>query len=880
MAAYAALVSLMNTIDQIQYHPPPYVSRTKNQIESLSNKVAFLLDFIETNHSHQVLDSQIASAAYAAEDVIEIYGFQRRTSPFIRFFDLKKVIQDMDSVTKEVVSFKEERGAFKDHDHHQPAAGPTYSISAATSSTTALTSAETSAAAVSSGLDDELIQLMERLVGQRSSLQIIPIVGMGGIGKTTLARNAYESRLILNHFDICAWAAISQEYSVNGIFSKLLSCQSKSTGETGREDQLGERMYKSLVGRRYLIVLDDMWSIEAWDKIKRFFPDNNNGSRVVVTTRLSNMATHLGSDSYLSMKFLDKDTSWKLFCEKAFPQEGGGCPSELEDIAKRIVGKCKGLPLLIVVIGAVVRKSSKTQEYLENLSRNMNSILDSEEQSLDILSLSYRHLPVHLKPCFLYMGIFPEDHVIRVSRLIKLWVVEGFIKPNETQTLEEVAEGYLKDLVDRNLIIVGTFGSTGKIKTCHVHDLLRDLCLKTAHKEKFLYVVGVSDSSQGINDERRIAVHKETSSYRMASLSLARSLISFGHDQPSLKYSPLLRVFNAVRVESIDNIFESIYLRCICVFYSAMPQLSRKLPSSVSLLGNLQMIIIEDIMRVDQIRNIEIVTEVFWEMRQLRHLQFNYIDLPNPPRLRGEEENDRVVLKNLQTLEKVIDLFLSEEVCKRIPNVKKLKIILFKEWTSMYCAKNLRRLSKLESLKCEFLVIPRRSLLLKNLSFPISLKKLSLRGCSLHWGDLTMIGSLPYLEGLVLGVNSVSGSEWDPVEGEFLRLKFLELYYVTDLKHWNADSCHFPVLEKLVLTEINKLEEIPLGIGEIPTLGFIELVRCSESAAISAVKILEEQESLGNEGLFVRIMVNYKKELQQFESFTSNNLHVSSFRLW
>ncbi|KAL7115139.1 hypothetical protein ACP275_04G165900 [Erythranthe tilingii] len=870
MAAYAALVSLMNSIDQIQYHPPPYISLTKNQIESLSNKVAFLLDFIETNPSHQVLDSQIASAAYAAEDVIEIYGFQRRTSSFIRFFDLKTVIQDVDSVTKEVVSFKEERGAFKDHDH-QPAAGPAYSISAATSSTTALT--------ISSELDEELIQLMERLVGQRSSLQIIPIVGMGGIGKTTLARNAYESRLILNHFDICAWAAVSQEYSVKGIFSKLLSCQSKYAGEIGREDQLGERMYKSLVGRRYLIVLDDMWSIEAWDKIKRFFPDNNNGSRVVVTTRLSNMATHLGSDSYLSMKFLDKDTSWKLFCEKAFPQEGGGCPSELEEIAKRIVGKCKGLPLLIVVIGAVVRKSSKTQEYLENLSRNMNSILDSEEQSLDILSLSYRHLPVHLKPCFLYMGIFPEDHVIRVSRLIKLWVVEGFIKPNETQTLEEVAEGYLKDLVDRNLIIVGTFGSTGKIKTCHVHDLLRDLCIKTAHKEKFLYVVGVSDNSQGINDKRRIVVHKETLSYRMPSLSLARSLISFGHNQPSLKYSRLLRVFNAVGIYSIDNIFESIYLRCVCVSYSSMSQLSRKLPSSVSLLRNLQMIIIEDIMRYDQIGNVEIVTEVFWEMRQLRHLQFNYIALPNPPRLRDVEENDRVVLKNLQTLEKVIDLVLSEEVCKRIPNVKKLKIVLFKEWSSMWCAKNLRRLSKLESLEYEFFIVPDRSLLLENLSFPISLKKLSLRGCSLRWGDLTMIGSLPYLEGLFLGLSSVRGSEWDPVEGEFLRLKFLEIYY-SGLEHWNADSCHFPVLEKLVLTEMNKLEEIPLGIGEIPTLGFIELVRCSASAAISAVKILEEQESLGNEGLFVRIMVRYKKELQQFESFTSNNLHVSSFWEW
>ncbi|KAL8057081.1 hypothetical protein ABFX02_04G161100 [Erythranthe guttata] len=184
------------------------------------------------------------------------------------------------------------------------------------------------------GFDEELFQLLDALTGRQSSLQIIPIVGMGGIGKTTLARNAYEHRLISNHFDVCAWVTISQEYSVKEIFSKLLSRQSSQSAD---EQQLAQELYQSLIGRRYLIILDDIWSIDAWEKMMFFFPDNNNGSRIILTTRLSNVAVYFGS-SYFSMKFLDEDKSWKLFCENAFPQEGC-CPLELEEIGEKIVKK-------------------------------------------------------------------------------------------------------------------------------------------------------------------------------------------------------------------------------------------------------------------------------------------------------------------------------------------------------------------------------------------------------------------------------------------------------------------------------------------------------------------------------------------------------------
>ncbi|GFQ05991.1 late blight resistance protein r1-a [Phtheirospermum japonicum] len=166
-----------------------------------------------------------------------------------------------------------------------------------------------------------------------------------------------------------------------------------------------------------------------------------------------------------------------------------------------------------------------------------------------------------------------------------------------------------------------------------------------------------------------------------------------------------------------------------------------------------------------------------------------------------------------------------------------------------------------------------------NLKFPSSLKKLILEGSRLQWEDMTMIGSLPYLEVLKLEFGSVNGPEWKPVEGEFIRLKMLKIHCV-DLIYWNADNFHFPVLEELVLGSMSELEEIPLGIGEIPTLKLICLYYCSESSVISAMRIVEEQESLGNEGL--RVLVEFWDEgkLESFwakvepESFRSDNFQV------
>ncbi|KAL8547401.1 hypothetical protein ACS0TY_006940 [Phlomoides rotata] len=678
MAAYAALVSLLNNMEQIRNHPRLSTSFDRKQMKSLLQRLDFLLDFIESYNSYggrkeeaQDLEMQIASAAHAAEDVIESYivdeilaGSIEEGSSLLRNMqlkdskscpervmqDLRKIMEDMDSIKEKVMKVKEVRGC--------KAELPYSSISA--SSSTPLTARKSNMV----GFDGYLIHLLEELTGHQTDRKIIPIVGMGGIGKTTLARNTYDNLLVVHHFDVRAWVTVSQGYNVRGILFETLSCLRLSNDGMNEktEHDLGEQLYKNLSGMRYLIILDDMWSIEVWDEIKKFFPNNFNSSRILVTSRISDIANHFGSVG-LALNFLDDDQSWNLFCEKVFPDEV--CPPELEESGKKIVKKCKGLPLAIVVIGGLLVKSSRTQDQWENVEKDVRSILNTAEDNRcsKLLILSYSHLPACLKPCFLYLRIFPEDEAIRVSRLVKLWVAEGFIRPSNGKSLEEIAEGYIEDLVDRNLISVDSLRCNGKFKACGIHDLVRELCISIAEKEKFLCATGVLGTPQ--ERQRRIIIHGNTAccpqlSSSLNSKSLARSLISKGY-LLHVK-SRLLRVLIEVYGGSADDTFQQVNLRFLAHETRRVVS-TYHLPSSISLLWNVQTLIMKGVKEV-------VAPHEIWKMPQLRHLKFNYLSLPDPP----PTLTDGIVLHNLQTLGRVVNFRCSKEASKRMPNIKKLGV--------------------------------------------------------------------------------------------------------------------------------------------------------------------------------------------------------------
>ncbi|XP_047958926.1 putative late blight resistance protein homolog R1B-23 isoform X2 [Salvia hispanica] len=528
------------------------------------------------------------------------------------------------------------------------------------------------------GFDEVFLEVLDKLTGYQLSREIIPITGMGGIGKTTLARSLFQNALVKDHFDIRAWTTISQTYNVRETLRQVLFHASGDSSGDLSEEELGEKLYKFLYRRRYLVIMDDIWSVNVWEKIKFFFPDNGNGSRIIVTTRLSNLSFKLNESYRVDMNFLDEANSWDLFCKTVFGKEG--CPLEFEEIGKNIVANCKGLPLSVVMIGRLLAKSQRTREYWMLIEQNLNSIVinTNDKFCLKTLRMSYIYLPNYLKPCFLYMGIFKEDSSIRVSMLEKLWASEGFLKPRSGKSLETIAQENLKELVDRNLVLVDKLGSIGNVKYCKIHDLLRDLCLKEVGKEMFYHFF--NRDSLISSHARRVVVVDNGYFLRdrlPSSPSCARSIIfeyyrtneCWRRKAPLPHNCRLLRTFKAYNNDGVasdnyllDNVFKLVNLRYLAVKATQ----NSEIPSSVHLLWNLHTLIIhcpDDF--IVPIENLK--------LHRLQHLVFcnRKVILPVlDPRI--GDDDDSAIMENLQTIRGVKNLFLDEEVVKRIPNMKKL----------------------------------------------------------------------------------------------------------------------------------------------------------------------------------------------------------------
>ncbi|XP_057801548.1 putative late blight resistance protein homolog R1C-3 [Salvia miltiorrhiza] len=887
MAAYAAIVSVIHIIDTIEHHHSPPICIDKQQVESLTQILTFLQEFLEGYKSPVAdgdeadpLEMRIVDAAHAVEDVIESYIVNvielGRSSPneiflqgyvvdaahgaeevnsreevsCIDFYeDLQQVIEEMNVIKKEAMESSAEA-------HLQRKGSSTRAGS--------LTSSSTVKESMMVGFDDVVLQLLDKLTGGNRNRQIIPITGMGGIGKTTLARHIFEHVLIKEHFDIRAWTTISQTYNVRETLSQVLHQVTGNLGSDLSENELGEKLYKYLYGRRYIIILDDMWSVEVWNKMRFFFPDYNDGSRVIVTTRLSNLATELTNSNSIGMRFLDEVCSWSLFSKTVFGDEV--FPFQLEEIGKKIVGKCKGLPLSIAVIGGLLAKSELTLEYWEHIEKNLSSIVNSEndEYWLRALKLSYDHLPAYLKPCFLYTGVFEEDEEIRVAELMRLWVSEGFLKPIINKSSKTIANEYLKELVDRNLILVHKLGAVGNIKYCKMHDLVRDLSFQEAKKQRFYYVLR-QHCPRGINSQRRIVIPRSTSAMTVRDAmetmsSHARSFIC-SDTVPELLDFRFLRTLSTYMYFGgylDENVFQMANLR----YFSARFRVGFQIPSSISLLWNLHTLIVSCWSKPT-------VPLEIWKMHQLKHVDVRGGMYLSDPR-RGHSD---VMMENLETLKGVIDFNLNEEVVRRIPNIKKLGISYKdKVMERVKCLSYLQCLSKLESLTCS--IYNGCEEYLQSISFPHSLKKLYLNCGNFHLEEiLEKIGSLPLLEKLELRYGQFATRRWEIVEGQFPSLKYLRLYGCGDMECWTLEGYCLPCLEQLHLRDMESLEEFPSEIGEIPTLKSIRLWDCSESMAVSLKKIVEEQEEFQGDPPFHVIVKSYDAS-QELQSLATPNFRV------
>ncbi|KAL5725675.1 hypothetical protein ACHQM5_008793 [Ranunculus cassubicifolius] len=388
-----------------------------------------------------------------------------------------------------------------------------------------------------------------------NDLLMYSIVGMGGLGKTTLAQYVYNDASIDRSFHARIWVCVSEGFSANKLTKMIIESYSKSKCDLESLDDLQKRLKELLSGKKFLLVLDDVWNEDPvnWDKLKYPLKCGAKGSSIIVTTRSSIVAQIMGTLPVNQHKLahLSDEECWSLFKGRAFGLEVIE-NSELEKVGKEIVKKCGGVPLAAKALGGSlcsVREVSKWK------SVSSSEIWELREDGgiLPSLRLSYNHLSAGLRQCFAYCSIFPKDSKIEIAELIQLWMANGLLQPERTLDLEDVGRLTFNQLAWRSFFQDVTMDDDGQV-TCKMHDLMHDLACYVAENECLAF-----DSGGDLAEIPKSIRHLSTSSVR-GSRSPTNILKSLSNSHPFLRTflltNPPYRVY-------YDIVFKS--LRCLRV---------------------------------------------------------------------------------------------------------------------------------------------------------------------------------------------------------------------------------------------------------------------------------------------------------------------------
>ncbi|KAL6606156.1 hypothetical protein ACP70R_041809 [Stipagrostis hirtigluma subsp. patula] len=324
------------------------------------------------------------------------------------------------------------------------------------------------------GIDEPRDALVRWLMEDDARLRVLAIVGFGGLGKTTLARMVCESPAVKgSDFQCCPLFIVSQTLNFRTLFQYMIQelierphkamaiaegkcCHFTEENLSGIEGWevavLAEKLRRYLQDKRYIIILDDIWTISAWESIRCALSDNKMGSRVIVTTRNEDVAKICCSrpqDWVYKIQRLSDATSRELFFQRIYGSADKLPNDELDEVSNCILKKCGGMPLAIMSIGSLLAsKTNRTKQEWQKVCDNLCSELEANptlEGAKQVLTLSYDDLPYHLKACFLYLSIFPENHVIKRGPLVRRWIAEGFVSERYGLSMEQVAESYFDE---------------------------------------------------------------------------------------------------------------------------------------------------------------------------------------------------------------------------------------------------------------------------------------------------------------------------------------------------------------------------------------------------------------------------------------------------
>ncbi|KAL3497665.1 hypothetical protein ACH5RR_040397 [Cinchona calisaya] len=872
----------------------------RQQVQLISDELGHMRAFLKVAEAKEDDDprlqewiKQVREAAYDTEDVLDEFVFRfarQRSKGFYgsvkRIFNSIKNLRARHRVASEIQSIQARiKQISEGHQRYQSEYGIStdqVSGSAAAVDKKAWRYSRDDALLVEEarlvGIDKPKQQLISQLLEGDSEFKVISVVGMGGLGKTTLVKKVHEDADVRRHFQIRAWITVSQTFNYEELLKSLirkLHAEIKKPVPQWIESvtspsELKEFIKDFLQHGRYLIVFDDVWDVEFWNSIKFAMPENNNGSRLMLTTRKMDVASASceGSREHVhKMKSLSYEESWTLFCNRTF--ENGCCPNHLKKVAEVLLGKCDGLPLAILAIsGLLALKDVSRIDEWEMVRLSLGGELESTgklDRVNNILCLSYNDLPSHLKTCLLYMSIFPEDYEIQCQRLIQLWIVERFVEKRGGMTIEDVAYDYLKELVNRSLIQLTDVFYEGLPDTCRIHDLLREVIVSKCWEQN-IATVTTGQHTRWPEKVQRLAIHNlyDNSSQESRCFDHLRSLITFESTESlpqkllsELLSSKLLKVLDLgkTQLEEIPNeIFNLFHLKYLCLRETRV----KTVPKSIGKLQNLEYL------NLGKTEVRELPMEIK-KLKKLSHLIvykriFNYEDdyyeycgfktwakigeLPALQKLRyidAAENDDETsgIVKEIGKLTQLRELGITnlrrkdgKELCsslEKLANIKELIVYSTRKDEVIDLDHSIPSSSSSSSSLQSLRWLALNGHLEKMPQWIACLQ--GLVRIDLFWSGLRQnpLESLQYLPNLgeVALKNAYQGEGLCFKAGGFLKLKVLYLGVSKGLRWMRVEEGAMPRLQKLSLEGIPLLKELPFGIQHLRQLQKLDLVEMS-----------------------------------------------------